>query len=229
MMDSRAAKLAAFERISKARVATPLGLFSLIAASTGVFALVVILTGILVPANAQAGEGASRAAGTPLATDKTPGTKKPASEKRKSTLASVTLTHLRRQITSCHRVQEEGKSVCDAAGYSEQSGGASIHLSPLTKSGTLDTSGSRSEREVTFKQAQGQQTEQVRLERGRWELSWKDGSTLRERFFVVARDNFEIALESIGGMCVEDRQSCKLEPGKRQRSIEIPKVRALQN
>ncbi len=139
---------------------------------------------------------------------------------------TVTLSHLRRKITTCHKIREDGESFCDAASYSEKTGETSIKLIPLTKAGDPDP-GPRSEISVQFPKQPGKQSVVKKLARGRWELAWKDGSTLRERFFVVPRDKFEIELESTSGMCVEEGQGCKLEPGKRQRSVEIPKVRGV--
>jgi hypothetical protein len=152
-----------------------------------------------------------------------------APEAPRSPGASITLLLDRTKISRCQEVEEEGAKVCSAAESAATSGEASLTLTPLTKTSEPDDSGERKPQAVTFKKESGKSSQTVELAPGRWELAWKDGSTIREHFYVVAKDTFEISLESIMGMCVEEAGACKLAPGKRQRSIEIPKVRELKD
>lgn len=134
---------------------------------------------------------------------------------------TVTLTHVRREVTGCHRVEEEGDSYCAAKAYAERTGETTVVLSPAAGGGPGNNIN------VSFPKASGKQSHETKVPAGNWQLVWKDGSTLREGFFVVPRDVFEITLESTLGVCEEAGDGCKLAPGKRQRRIEIPKVRGL--
>lgn len=153
--------------------------------------------------------------------------KSPPPNMRAERRALVTVSHWRREITGCRRVLKEGDDFCEAAGYRAQDSKTDVELVPLSADGEEETGSGRETRSIKFVETLGKVQQEVELEKGRWELRWKSGSTLRERFFVVPRDVFEIALESINGLCVEKAQGCKLDEGKKQRSVEVPKDRGL--
>lgn len=138
----------------------------------------------------------------------------------------LTFSYVRRKIVTCGIVQEEGEKRCAATESVEEKGvAAEIVLSPIDKQDELDPS--RSEQQLQFSDKAGPQTQTATLDKGRWELSWKAESTVRDRFFVVASDRFDVALEATVGMCSDEGGKCHLEAAKIQQSIELPEARGV--
>jgi hypothetical protein len=138
----------------------------------------------------------------------------------------LTFSYVRRKIVSCGMVEEEGEKRCAATDTVEEKGvAAEIVLSPIDKQDELDSS--RTEQQLQFSDKAGPQTQTAMLEKGRWELSWKAESTVRDRFFVVASDRFDVALEATVGMCSNEGGKCHLEAAKIQQSIELPEARGV--
>jgi hypothetical protein len=138
---------------------------------------------------------------------------------------TITFVYRRRQITACAMQDEEGEKVCAAKTDQEHRGAAEIVLTPVDENDEEDPT--RAERVVSFEDGQAEQTREVELGKGRWELEWKGESTARDRFKVVSKDRFEITLEGIAGMCSMQGKKCALEPQKNQQVIELPEARGL--
>jgi hypothetical protein len=138
---------------------------------------------------------------------------------------TITVIYRRRQITACAMQDEEGEKVCAPKSDKEHQGKADIVLMPVDADGEEDRT--RMEVVIAFEDGQAEQTREVELAAGRWELEWKGESIARDAFKVVSKDRFEITLEGIAGMCTQEGKTCKLEAQKNQQVIELPEVRGL--
>lgn len=137
--------------------------------------------------------------------------------------AEVTFTYQRRKIVACGIVNDEEGRRCDATSFTEDPAKAELTLLPIDKNDEPDSS--RDEQKLQFVEQGGTQTQTVQLRKGRWELTWVGVSTARDRFFVVPKDIFDVALEAVVGACSDESGSCKLEGGKLQQIIELPEPR----
>ena len=81
--------------------------------------------------------------------------KRPIEDARIPTNGHITISHARRAITSCHRVQEEGKARCEAAGYVEQSGQTDVAIVPFYLRGLWGSQLSRSSKGLMRRRTSG--------------------------------------------------------------------------
>jgi hypothetical protein len=167
--------------------------------------------------------GALLAAGTAAAGDeKGP----PVASGGKPKPAKVTLSHEARKVLSCERVKEDDEPSCRPAQREPLKSGAKVKLNPIDDGKGAGVEG-RALLNIELDNAPGKQTRVLHLDVGGWELSWKGDTVLRDKFFVQANDEFDVALETDVGVCRVKGDGCTLDPDKRQQSIEIPVDRSL--
>jgi len=143
-----------------------------------------------------------------------------AKDGKKAEPGSVRIHYLRQKATQCKRIppNEDGE-VCQAV-LAPAPKETKIVLKP-----TGEVAG-RKDVTVTFVSQATKQSKDVRVAPGKWSLEWTvAGSKLKERFLVVAGDEFDITLESVQGACAPKGKACTLAEDKKVRSVEIPEER----
>jgi hypothetical protein len=125
---------------------------------------------------------------------------------------------------SCEKVVEEGEAVCKPAAREPAKSGAKLKISPIKEDDTASPANAIS---VEIDSQLGKQSRTIEIDSGKWELVWQGPTTLRDRFFVDAGDEFDIALQTDVGVCRLKGEQCSVDTEKRQQSIEIPSERGL--
>lgn len=160
------------------------------------------------------------AAGEPIRGNQKSGAQPMAKDGKKNEPGSLRVHYLRQKATSCKRVppNEDGE-VCQPV-LAPAPKETKVVLKP-----TGDMAG-RKDVTVTFASQAKKQSKDVRVTPGKWTLEWTvAGSKLKERFFVVSGDEFDITLETTEGSCAAKGKGCALAADKKVRSVEIPEER----
>jgi hypothetical protein len=137
----------------------------------------------------------------------------------------IKLSHEARRVVSCEKVVEDDEAVCKPATREPAKSGAKVKINPLKEDGESATGGEAVSVEIDNQL--GEQSRVIEMASGKWELVWQGGTTLRDKFFVDAGDEFDIALQTDIGVCRLKGEQCSLDTEKRQQSIEIPTERGL--
>jgi hypothetical protein len=138
---------------------------------------------------------------------------------------AVRVHYERHKTTECKRIAppKDGEQ-CEAT-VAPAATAADIVFQPTGAEGEPATDG-RKEAKVSFAKNADKQTKEVSLAAGKWTLVWTAaGAKLKERFFVVAGDEFDITVEGTDGACKASGNKCSVDDGKKSRSIEIPEER----
>jgi hypothetical protein len=138
--------------------------------------------------------------------------------------AKIKISHEAQRVVSCEKVVEEGEAVCKPAAREPAKSGAKLKISPIKEDDTASPANAIS---VEIDSQLGKQSRTIEIDIGKWELVWQGPTTLRDRFFVDAGDEFDIALQTDVGVCRLKGEQCSLDTEKRQQSIEIPSERGL--
>jgi hypothetical protein len=131
----------------------------------------------------------------------------------------VTVSHNHWKLTACNAHHASGRLVCRAQKI-EADAALSLQLRPVR---TPELVGKDPRRRVSVAVPGGISPESVtvRLRAGTWEIDWP-GHKAHERFLVGDGDEFRIRLVTDTGRCRRVKRSCRLTPGKTDRSVKIP-------
>jgi len=138
----------------------------------------------------------------------------------------VKLSHEARKVLSCEKVMDEGEAVCRPATREPAKSGAKVKLNPIEGEGA-EPGQARSPQSVELDDKVGEQSRVLTIEVGNWEMVWQGAATMRDKFFVKAGDEFDIALQTDIGVCRLKGAECALDKDKKQQSVEIPTERGL--
>jgi hypothetical protein len=164
---------------------------------------------------------AAVAEGDPAQHDHDHGEQKPAKAGKPG---KIKLSHEARKVVSCEKVVEEGEAECRPASREPAKSGAKVKINPLKEDESPSEASALS---VELDNQVGQQSRVIEIGAGKWELVWQGATILRDKFFVDAGDEFDIALQTDIGVCRLKGDQCSLDTEKRQQSIEIPTERGM--